>query len=145
MTPENAQRLFERFDHLYRGRHLPLTQNLMSDGFDCGDGWYDLLYELSAQLEAYCQEHPEAGILIAVQVKQKFGELRFYVNPHIPAVQRMINAVTEKSRQTCELTGQPGTKCSRQGYYRTLSVEQAQALGFTSVQSPSEQDSSGQT
>ena len=140
MTPENTQRLFERFDHLYRGRHLSLTQNLMSYGFDCGDGWYNLLYELSAQLETYCQEHPEVDTLVAMQVKQKFGELRFYVNPHIPVAQRMIDAVIEKSRQTCELTGQPGAKCSWQGYYRTLSLEKAQVLGFTPVQSPSEQD-----
>lgn len=131
MTPEHTQRLFERFDHLYRGRHLPLTQNLMSDGFACGDGWYDLLYELSDQLEAYCQEHPEAGTLIAVQVKQKFGELRFDVHPHFPVVQSMIAAVTERSCQTCELTGQPGAKCHRSGYYRTLSLEKAQELGFT--------------
>lgn len=37
MNPEHTQRLFDRFDHLYRGRHLPQTQNLMCYGFSCGD------------------------------------------------------------------------------------------------------------
>lgn len=133
MNPENTQRLFERFDHLYRGRHLPLTQNLMSEGFDCGDGWYDLIYELSEQIEAYCQIDTEVTDLIVVQVKQKFGELRFYVQPRIIAVEKIIGVARERSRQTCELTGQPGVVCNRDGFYCTLNAEKAQELGFQLV------------
>ncbi len=138
MTPENTQRLFERFDHLYRGRYLPPTQNRMSEGFDCGDGWYDLICELSEQIEAHCRAYAEATDLIVVQVKQKFGELRFYVRPRILAVEEMIEAAREKSRRTCELTGQPGVRCFRDEYYCTLSPEKAQELGFRLVQSASQ-------
>lgn len=138
MTPENTQRLFERFDHLYRGRYLPLTQNRMAEGFDCGDGWYDLIYQLSEQIEAYRQTHTEAVDLIVMQVKQKFGELRFYVQPRIPVVEEMIKAAGERSRRICELTGQPGVRCFRDEYYCTLSPEKAQELGFRLVQSTSQ-------
>lgn len=131
MNAENTQRLFERFDALYRGRHLPLTQNLMSEGFACGDGWYEVVYALSEQLEAYGQTHAEAADLLVLQVKQKFGELRFYVQPRLPVVEAMIEIARERSRRTCEFTGQPGVRCSREGYYLTLCLEKAQERGFT--------------
>ena len=51
MNEANTRRLFERFDHLYRGRYLLPVQNLMCDGFDCGDGWFDLIWQLSEQIE----------------------------------------------------------------------------------------------
>lgn len=69
-----------------------MTENLMSNGFACGDGWFLLLWELSEQIERYCQQYPEAAELMAVQVKQKFGELRFYRRPRIPAVELLIEA-----------------------------------------------------
>jgi len=135
MNPENTERLFERFDHLYRGRHLPDTQNLMCYGFCCGDGWFDLVWQLSEQIEAYCQQHAEAADLMAAQVKQKFGELRFYVQPKLWDVEYLIEAARVKSLQTCELTGEPGGLCKRQSgshfcCYQTLSAAKAIELGF---------------
>ena len=41
MNPELTERLFTEFPELFRGRHLPVTQNLMGFGFECEDGWYD--------------------------------------------------------------------------------------------------------
>lgn len=136
MNPENTNRLFEDFPELYRGRYLPVTENLMSLGFCCGDGWFEILYTLSQQIQQYNLEHPEAAV-IAVQVKQRFGELRFYVNPPIAEVAAMIAEATARSLQTCELTGRPGGLCQRSGYYQTLCLEKAQELGFEPLQSNS--------
>lgn len=140
MNPERTQQLFDRFDHLYRGRHLPVTENLMSYGFACGNGWFSLLWELSEQIELYCQQHPEAAGLIAVQVKQKFGELRFYTRPKIPAVELLIEAARLRSLHTCELTGELGELCRLQSdvdfcCYQTLSPIKAAELGFVPVSS----------
>lgn len=55
MNEVNTRRLFERFDHLYRGRYLLPTENLMGSGFCCGDGWFELIWQLSEQIEAYGQ------------------------------------------------------------------------------------------
>lgn len=135
MNPENTTRLFERFEHLYRGRHRSQTENLMCYGFCCGDGWFDLVWQLSEQIEAYCQQHPEAIGLMATQVKQKFGELRFYVQPKLWDVEYLIDAARMQSLQTCELTGAPGRLCKLQSEtnfccYQTLSAEKAAELGF---------------
>lgn len=146
MNEVNTCRLFERFNYLYRGRHLPDTQNLMCYGFSCGDGWFALIWQLSEQVEAYCQTHPDAADLMVVQVKQKLGELRFYTQPKIWDVEYLIEAARIRclrhtgtcSLQSCELTGTPGSLCYSQvgqdpGYYQTLCPEKALELGFRSI------------
>ena len=78
MNTANTKKLFDDFTRLFRGRDLPITQNLMQFGFECGDGWFTLVYKLSADII----EHAKATDLepIAVQVKEKNGGLRFYVH-----------------------------------------------------------------
>lgn len=132
MNAEHTNRLFEDFPALYVGRYLPATANLMSCGFGCGDGWFELLRHLSQQLQHWNLAHPEAPV-IAVQVKEKFGGLRFYVDQSILEVEAAIAAATLKSLQTCELTGQPGSLHQRNDYYQTLCPEKARELGFESV------------
>ena len=126
--------LVGQFPRLYRGWYSSDPHRSMTYGFECGDGWFRLLYTLSQQIEAYCQQHPEAAELIAVQVKQKFGELRFYVCPLVPAIQQMIEQARVQSRQTCERTGKPGEMCrDPNGYYQTLCPEAATEFGFEPV------------
>lgn len=135
MNEEKTRRLFERFDSLYRGRYLLPIQNSMSFGFGCGDGWFDLLWQLSEQIEAYCQQHSESADLMAVQVKQKLGELRFYTDPRIWDVEYLIEDARIQSLQTCELTGEPGVLCEQPShpgfcFYQTLCPTKAAELGF---------------
>lgn len=144
MNLQNTARLFERFDYLYRGRHLPDTQNLMCYGFQCGDGWFDLIYKLSVQLDAYRQLQPEAAELIVIQVKQKFGALRVYVHPVSPAVQQLIEQASDKSRQTCERSGQPGVMCRDQNdFYQTLCPALAAQFGFEPVKPKPDSETKG--
>jgi hypothetical protein len=140
MNPELTQRLFDQFNYLYRGRHLPDTENLMCYGYCCGDGWFDLIWHLSEQVLAYCQQHPEAADLMATQVKQKFGELRFYTQPKLWDVEYLIEAARIRSLHTCELTGEPGVLCQLQSdpyycCYQTLSPVKAAELGFVPARS----------
>lgn len=72
---EKYEEMMKRFPHLYADRDAPMTQTCMCWGIECGPGWYDLLYELSAKLEALilkmpleAQEHVKAS-----QVKEKCG------------------------------------------------------------------------
>ena len=67
--------------------------NLYPNGmyFEVPDRWYPIIEELSrwleCKIERYIEENPEAtrdnfddGIPCAIQVKSKFGGLRFYMN-----------------------------------------------------------------
>lgn len=79
MKQELQQKLFDSFPILYQLKDAPITEALMAWGFCCGDGWFDLLWRLSKDLEEYNHTHPENPVM-ATQVKSKFGELCYYVN-----------------------------------------------------------------
>ena len=112
MNSENTKYLIEHFPKLYAGVGKPLTESLMGFGFEVGDGWFELLKELSEKIEPYEVE--------AVQVKEKFGGLRFYLVGGAPQeVWDAIDAAEAQSFKTCEVCGEPG-EARGGGWVRTL-------------------------
>ena len=84
---------------------------------EIGDGWYTLIDDLCAKLQAdadACGSQPKA-----YQVKEKFGGLRFYVDIATPEQQEMIGEAEEKSTKLCEVCGAAGTR-TRSGWIKTL-------------------------
>lgn len=79
MNRELTKRLFDDFPRLFRNRHDTSMQN----GFECGDGWYDLIYKLAQDIEAVAGESglsPDSiDWPLCRQVKEKLGLLRFVV------------------------------------------------------------------
>lgn len=57
MTQEKTQQLFDAFPSLYRGRVKPIEESLMSFGYDCGSGWFDLICMLSQKIEDVASPH----------------------------------------------------------------------------------------
>lgn len=59
-----------------------LYANLQYKQFECLDGWYDIIYRLSANLADIISNHDDMkpNVYTAVQVKEKFGALVFYMN-----------------------------------------------------------------
>ena len=55
----------------------------MQRGFECGDGWFDLVYQLSRDIEVAARESgnkpDDPSWPMCRQVKEKFGSLRFVV------------------------------------------------------------------
>lgn len=130
MNDYNTSKLFNEFPNLYRGRHQSITQNLMSFGFSHGDGWFDIVYKLSQKLEKliiqYKKENPDdPEPPCAMQVKEKFGTLRFYLSHGTDEMHELTNDAEEKSAKTCEQCGRPGkTRSTR--WIRTLCEEHYQ-------------------
>ena len=72
MTEKLQNKLYKKFNKIFTRKELSLQW-----GFECDDGWYELIYGLCEKVQAYvdgvkCQQ------VIALQVKEKFGSLRFY-------------------------------------------------------------------
>lgn len=67
---------------LYRQRKLPMTQTCMCWGIDCGPGWREPINNLSVAIEVINNDvGRKYGFAVeAVQVKEKYGTLRFYYN-----------------------------------------------------------------
>lgn len=56
-----------------------------------------------------CQGY-DPQLPVAVQVKEKFGGLRFYVNFSTPRIEELIREAEEKADRTCETCGNPGKR-----------------------------------
>ena len=111
MNKENTHKLWKKYPNLYSGRWLSIQRSLIPFGFECGDGWYNLIDELSAKLE-------KLGV-VAVQVKEKFGGLSFYIVGGSSEVYDLIDEAEQKSHETCEVCGEKG-KTNRKGWLKTL-------------------------
>ena len=70
---------------LYSGIKKPATESLMCFGWECGDGWNDILANLPYKLESLnIRFYKKYRVRIeAEQVKEKYGTLRFYYQLYI--------------------------------------------------------------
>ena len=95
--------------------------------FACGDGWFDLLDHLCKQIT----DAVEAGapVVTAIQVKEKFGTLRFYVSGGDATTNALIDAAVAQSGSTCEQCGATSASMSALGgIYRVRCVRCYAAL-----------------
>jgi len=80
--------------------------------FECMDGWLDIIEELSDKLERELEklEVCKWGYRTAhaVQVKEKFGGLRFYMSTETEHMSQHIREAEDRSYETCEVCGKPG-------------------------------------
>ena len=128
MNQAHTQRLFEDFSSLFRGKDLPLTQNLMGFGFECGDGWYDLVYKLAADITTHSRKK---GLdPIAMQVKEKFGGLRFYLHGADDYIFELIARAERRSLRICDVCGAGGKQLSLNGWISTRCTEHSQGRGL---------------
>lgn len=85
-------------------------------GFECGNGWFDLIDVLCAGLQRATRHG--APQVVAAQVKEKFGALRFSVSGADAQQRAMIELAEMMSGRLCELCGNPGQTIST-GWMRT--------------------------
>jgi len=79
MNHELEQKLYSSAPILYTQKDWDMQQTCMCWGIECPDEWYDLLYQLSYELETINSKNTTLGIQIqACQVKEKYYSLRFY-------------------------------------------------------------------
>jgi hypothetical protein len=126
MKKELDEALVRDFPNLYVDRNGDMKSTLMCWGFP-GDGWEPLIRELSEKLEKliieYKKEHPNAEYSPrALQVKEKYGTLRFYMTTSTDEMESLIDGAESKSAKTCENCGSSG-KLRRGGWLRTLCNE----------------------
>jgi len=118
MKQELDEKLTMDFPILYQDRNEDMTKTCMCWGFP-GDGWYLLIRELSEKIENYNRKNKNNPV-IAVQVKEKFGGLRFYVGSAPSWIHDLISEAEEKSYTICEFCGEKGKLRSDLGWIITL-------------------------
>jgi hypothetical protein len=126
MRKELEQRLFERWPTWFNPKG-DVRYTGMTLGFTHDDGWFDILWRLCGDLEPLVAEFEATGgqKFEVLQVKEKFGGLRFYVNcRRNEAISQRIDAAIQESFHTCEVCGQPGT-LRENGLIKTVCDEHA--------------------
>ena len=78
-----AQDILNKYSELYREKDLPMEETTMCWGLEVPDGWLPVIDKLSNVLANPYRVGLGGGRIIkpkftAKQVKQKFGDLRFY-------------------------------------------------------------------
>ena len=97
MSPELQKELVEKYPKLF--------SNEQFWGFECGDGWFDLLDYLCGALLTYTYGDEE---IYVDQVKEKFGRLRFYLSKEDDVMHGMVSMAEYMSGQICETCGERG-------------------------------------
>jgi hypothetical protein len=121
MRKDLEKRLVKRFPTWFTVngdvRHTP-----MPFGFQCGDGWYSILWRLCVDLEPLVAElEKETGDRFeVVQVKQKLGTLRFYISHHAHPIDERITEAQKESARTCEACDQPGKQRQTGGWVQAV-------------------------
>jgi hypothetical protein len=178
MKTELQEKLFSKYPKIFGDRTKPMTETCMCWGLEVGDGWYDLIdvlcealtYTYSTSVQVDEEDGKRLGIkpykwelennyyfsveppqIIATQVKEKYGTLRFYYREEYseevmsliqtgkyPDLQRIIDRYSDyingivhfaetASGRTCEATGQFGELHAqggtRNGWVKTLNKE----------------------
>jgi hypothetical protein len=117
MSPELDARLCEKYPKIFENRFGDIRTTAMCWGFECGDGWYNLIDTLCAKIQNYVDERsPEVYPVIATQVKEKYGTLRFYISGGDEHVDNLVSEAERLSALTCETCGEPG-KLRGMGWY----------------------------
>jgi len=130
MKDQLDQQLVEKYPEIFRDRHAPMTQTAMCWGFDCGDGWYQILDSLCGQIQNHIDwnnknfekgyaQYKQVPQVVATQVKEKFGGLRFYYDGGDDQIHGMVRMAESWAANTCEECGAPGTM-RHGGWVRTL-------------------------
>ena len=173
MSPELDKQLCNKYPEIFRDRNKSPQETCMHWGFEVGDGWYELIdvlcealtYTFTTSVEVDEEDGKRLGIepsnwkgedksryffkveppqVVASQVKEKFGTLRFYYHleysednkslvatkkyPDLETINKrysdyidgIVHFAEIASSRTCEVTGAEGSIHVRGGWYKTL-------------------------
>lgn len=76
-------------------------------GFECNDGWYNSIETLCTTIQRYIDEETTTTVpqVVAEQVKEKYGSLRFYASGGDNLTASLILKMEEKTENICEECG----------------------------------------
>lgn len=121
MREELDKELCEKYPKIFANRYGDMRTTAMCWGFDCGDGWYDILNQLCGLIQHHIdwenRQEEKVEQVVAAQVKEKFGTLRFYYDGGDQYIRGLVAMAESMSSVTCETCGKPGHLRGVSWYY----------------------------
>ena len=100
MHTEKTEILFQKFPDLFQREQLV-------HGFECQDGWFELIRAFAGRLREYQSQCPKLKNFEIVQVLQKMGTLQVNIRGGDAVIKNMILEAEHESQSICELDGVP--------------------------------------
>ena len=153
MNPAEIKDYVDPIDKLVQ-EFPAVFQNMDDSGISSlPTGWYNILYNLCEELtpilieeRSKITEDPEQPLFSVLQIKEKFGGLRFYYMMNTENrelynnIQKLIDIAEDKSYDICQITGKPRTLCKKGCHFMTLSEEARNSQGFEVVDGSKKSD-----
>ena len=132
MRKELDEALCKKYSGIFQDRNADKRTTAMCWGFECGDGWYDIIDAACAQIENQQFNNRRNDVkfhsVIATQVKEKYGTLRFYYTGGDDFIDGVVSMAESMSAKICETCGAPGQL--REGFWlKTLCDAHAKEQG----------------
>jgi hypothetical protein len=116
MTEEEDKILCQKYPKIFKNRDGSIMDTCMAWGFECDSGWFDIIDILCHEIQHHIDwkykdlpdEERELIQVVADQVKEKYGTLRFYYHGGDEAVEGMVSMAESMTHRTCENCGCPG-------------------------------------
>jgi len=120
MRKELQTQLYQKYPKIFKEKDLDITLSAMGWGFQCDDGWYNLLDNLCRDIQSYIDNNKKVKQVIATTVKEKYGTLRFYYTGGDDEINDMVNLAEDLSGEICEICGSTRkVKRNIEGYIQT--------------------------
>jgi hypothetical protein len=121
MKQELDKLLCERYPKMMVNRNKNMQETTMCWGFECGDGWFNILDQLMGNIQHHIDwnnknfekgytQYKQVTQVTLDQVKEKFGTLRFYYTGGDDEISGMVRMAESMSGVTCEECGNPGQR-----------------------------------
>ena len=107
VNSELDKKLVEKYPDIFRDRRGNPRETLMCWGFECGDGWYNIIDTLCNNIQMHVNIKRCAPV-VATQVKEKFGTLRFYYDGGDERIDSLVSLAENWSASVCEVCGERG-------------------------------------
>ena len=121
MRNELDKMLCEKYPKMMVNRHKDMQETTMCWGFECGDGWYNILNQLMSQIQHHIDwKNRDTEVVQQVtldQVKEKFGTLRIYYSGGDDYIRGLVSMAQAMSGSTCEVCGNAGKFRGKSWFY----------------------------
>jgi hypothetical protein len=119
MNAELTKKLWEKYPKIFQDRNKSIQESLIPFGFECGNGWYNIIDRLCSHLQ-WNIDNNNAPQVVASQVKEKFGSLCFYIWGASTEQYAVISFVETLSNYVCEKCGSMKDVGQTKGWISTL-------------------------
>jgi hypothetical protein len=137
--PDTLDKLIEHYPIVFKHLNKTGYHNLPA-------GWYKIMNRLCSELSVILEEAlevnpetPEEPLFSVLQVKEKFGGLRFYYMMNTKddelyrRIQTAVDNAEDTSYSTCQITGNIGVLCKDGSHFMTLCEESRISMGYKIV------------